>query len=239
MNTNEELDKIWSQDYINEMPSFIKERGYVFSINDTQRDLLITGINPSFREYEDGGESFGFDFQKELKLTKWDNYWGPLKKMVFEPNIIDLRERTAYLDIFYFRERNQKILKDDILKRNCGISFIIDQLRLTQKTIEEIIQPKVIIVKNKESAAYWGRFADKGLIWMGYQLEKIELFECGELYSINGLIDSPERINKEFSKTNLKDSLILFSQHINQYTKREKRPTATFINSLLESYYRK
>lgn len=238
MNTNKELDKIWSQDYVNEMPSFVKERGYVYSINDIQRDFLITGINPSFRDGEKK-ISFGFDFQETLRKAEWDNYWGPLKKMVYDPSSFDLRERTAYLDIFYFRERNQKILKDEILKRNCGISFIIDQLRVTQKTIEEIIQPKVIIIKNKESAAYWGKFADKGLTWMGYQLEKIELFECGELYRINGFIDSPERINKEFSKTNLKNSIILFSQHINQYTKREKRPTATFINSLLESYYRK
>lgn len=159
--------------------------------------------------------------------------------MVYDSTSFDLRERTAYLDIFYFRERNQKILKDEILKRNFGISFIIDQLRVTQKTIEEIIQPKVIIVKNKESAAYWGKYADKGLIWMGYQLEKIELFDCGELYRINGFIDNPERINKEFSETKLKNSLILFSQHINQYTKREKRPTAIFINGLLENYYQK
>lgn len=238
MNIKDELEKIWSQDYINELPLFIKERGYVFSINDIQRDFLITGINPSFREGEQK-ISFGFDFQETLRKAEWDNYWGSLKKMVYDPNNFDLRERTAYLDIFYFRERNQKILKDEILKRNCGISFIIDQLRVTQKTIEEIIQPKVIIVKNKESAAYWGKFADKGLIWMGYQLEKIEFFECGELYKINRFIDRPERINKEFSETKLKNSLILFSQHINQYTKREKRPTATFINGLLEKYYQK
>jgi hypothetical protein len=238
MNIKDELEKIWSQDYINELPLFIKERGYVFSINDIQRDFLITGINPSFREGEQK-ISFGFDFQETLRKAEWDNYWGSLKKMVYDQNNFDLRERTAYLDIFYFREKNQKILKDEILKRNCGISFIIDQLRVTQKTIEEIIQPKVIIVKNKESAAYWGKYADKGLIWMGYQLEKIELFECGELYKINGFIDSPERINKEFSETKLKNSLILFSQHINQYTKREKRPTAIFINGLLENYYQK
>jgi len=238
MNVNDELEKIWSQDYINEMSLFVKERGYVFSINDKQRDILITGINPSFRDGEKT-ISFGFDFQKTLQKTEWDNYWGSLKKMVYEPSRFDLRERTAYLDIFYFRERNQKILKDDILKRKSGILFIIDQLLVTQKTIEEIIKPKVIIVKNKESAAYWGKFAGNGIIWMGYQLEKIELFECGELYKINGFIDSPERINKELSETNLKNSLILFSHHINQYTKKEKRPTATFINSLLESYYHK
>ena len=73
MNIKDELEKIWSQDYINELPLFIKERGYVFSINDIQRDFLITGINPSFREGEQK-ISFGFDFQETLRKAEWDNY---------------------------------------------------------------------------------------------------------------------------------------------------------------------
>lgn len=69
MNIKEELEKIWSQDYINELPFFVKERGYVFSINDIQRDILITGINPSFRDGEKNN-SFGFDFQETLQNTE-------------------------------------------------------------------------------------------------------------------------------------------------------------------------
>src|SRR5690606_37569521 len=96
MNTEEKINDLWSKEYIIELPDFIKERGFVFSHNNAQKDILITGINPSFRKGEKL-ENFGFDFQLTLKEEKYDNYWGPLKKMIFDPkNLIDLREKTAY-----------------------------------------------------------------------------------------------------------------------------------------------
>src|SRR5690606_30886704 len=99
--------------------------------------------------------------------------------------------------------------------------------------IEDIIKPKIIIVKNKESAAYWGKYAEKGIIWMGYELEFLEITQFGELYKIVGLLDSTKRIAPKTKQTNIENSLILFTVHINQYTKKEKRPTPKFINDLL------
>lgn len=232
MDAKNTLDTIWSSEYIQQLPEFVKERGYVYAINEIQRDILITGINPSYRG---DGEylTFGFDFQQTLN-EKYDNYWGPLKKMVYDPeNSIDLKEKSAYLDIFYFREQNQNLLKKQILKSEAGIRFLVEQLKLTQHTIEEYIQPKLIIIKNKESAAYWGKYASDGMIWMGYNFEFIETSNFGELYKIKGLIESQERIAPEIKETNLKDTLVLFTKHINQYTKKENRPTAVFINELL------
>lgn len=235
MNIREELDKIWTKDYIDSLPKFVAERRFVYSINDKEKDILITGINPSFRHGEDL-ISHGFCFEEILNEPKWDNYWGPLKKLVFDfNNGIDLKDKTAYLDIFYFREKEQKKLKNGIIKNTRGIEFLVDQLKITQFIIEKIIKPKVIIVKNKESAAYWGKLAEQGIIWMGYKFEYLESFNCGELFEISGLIDSPERISNE-NKTNLSGSLILFSEHISKYAKREKRPTAFLINELLEKY---
>lgn len=117
-----------------------------------------------------------------------------------------------------------------------GIHFLVDQLQITQKLIEEVIKPKVIIVKNRESAAYWGKLADKGLIWMGYSFKLIESYEYGDLYKIDGLLESKERICQDIKTTNLKGTMVLFSQHINQYTKREKRPTVEAINNILKLY---
>lgn len=234
MNIQENLNKLWSNDYINELPDFIKKRGFVYSENNTQRDILITGINPSFRKDAESG-NFGFDFQLTLKEEKYDNYWSPLKKMVFDPlNTIDLRKKSAYLDIFYFREKEQIRLKKEILKNTRGIHFLVEQLQITQQTIENNIKPKLIIVKNKESAAYWGKLSEKGIIWMGYKFEFVQSYSCGNLYKISGLIDSNERILSEITETNIKGSLVLFTEHINQYTKKEKRPTAVFINELLQ-----
>lgn len=231
------LHKIWSQDYINELPESVKERGFFFSENHIAKDILITGFNPSFRAGDDIN-SHSFDFQCTLKDTKWDNYWSSLKKIIYDPvNNIDLREKTAYLDIFYFREKEQILFKKHILTSQGGIRFAIDQMNLTQHTIENTIKPKVVIVKNRESAAYWGKLANKGFIWMGYHLDFVQDLACGELFRISGLLDSAERISPEIRDTNLKNSLILFTHHINQYTPKEKRPTASLINDLLDKYY--
>jgi hypothetical protein len=234
MNTKEKLIYLWENQYINKLPSFIKERGFVLSENKIQKDILITGINPSFRKDAVKGY-FSFDFQETLQEIKYDTYWGPLKKMLFDnENFIDLRNKAAYLDIFYFREKEQIRLKNEILTNEFGIQFLVDQLSITQSTIEHIIQPKLIIVKNKESGTYWGREAYKNIYWMGYALEFIENCIYGDLYKINGLENNNHRINKTITNTRLINSLILFTEHITQYTKKEKRPTALLLNSLLE-----
>lgn len=234
MNIEKRLTEIWNSEYIDTLPNFIKERGFCYSINNDQKDILITGINPSFRVNTDNNGSFGFDIQTEFQNTKHDNYWSPLKKMVYDNEMnIDLRTNTAYLDIFYFREREQKVLTKEILPNQNGIKFVVDQINLTQHIVEDVIKPKVIIVKNKESSAYWGKFADKNIIWMGYDLEFVENTITGELFRIKGLIDSQERIAPEIKSSNIENTLVLFTQHINQYTKREKRPTAKLIEGLL------
>lgn len=235
MHIEDVLKKIWAENYILELPDFIHKRGYCYSKNNSQKDILITGINPSFREGSENFDSFGFDIQDEFKNNKYDNYWGPLKKMVYdEIQKIDLRPKTSYLDIFYFREKNQKVLKNELLPNKYGLKFLAEQLNLTQHIIEDVIKPKLVIVKNKESSGYWGRLADKSIFWMGYDLEFVESSIIGELFKIKGFINSSERIAPEIKTSNLNNSLILFTSHITQYTKREKRPTAKQIKELLE-----
>ncbi len=110
MNIEQRLLKIWNNDYINSLPSFIKDREFCYSKNESQKDILITGINPSFRDGTDKIGYFGFDIQETFE-GKYDNYWGPLTKMVYDSQAkINLKSITAYLDIFYFRERKQTVL---------------------------------------------------------------------------------------------------------------------------------
>ncbi len=153
MDIKKRLDEIWGADYLNALSPEAKtvlERGYVFYNNEERKDLLITGINPSFREEESKGR-LGFNTTKLLEReAKHDVYWSPIRKMLYNQDI-DLIAQTAYLDIFYFREKEQTFLKRELLSQPEGIRFIVDQLNLTMHTIEEVIQPKLIIVKNKES----------------------------------------------------------------------------------------
>ena len=238
MTMQETLEEIWSQNYIAELPNWVKERGFSFSENHMAKNVLITGFNPSFRSSDVincQGFSHSFNFQNILEKPKWDNYWGSLKKIIYDPlSNIDLRSQTAYLDLFYFRERTQILFKNEIFKSKEGIQFAVDQLKLTQYIVENIIKPKIIIVKNRESAAYWGKYANDGIVWMGYQLEHLDNMPCGDLYKISGLINSSERISPEIQESNLIDSKILFTHHINQYTSKLKRPTALLVSELLE-----
>jgi len=224
------LREIWSQDYIATLPASIEERGFDYSENDAQKDILIAGINPSFDPQEAPDKSYNFGDILFNRVPR-SRYWQPIKKMLCDEGI-DLRDRAAYLDMFYFREKKQAFLKKEILPNPAGIRFLVDQVNLTQHIIEDVVKPKVIVVANKESSTYWGKLASEGIIWMGYDLRLVKRLKEGELYRIAGLLDSDQRVGPEFRETNIKNSLILFSQHINRFTPSEKRLTAHALQAI-------
>lgn len=232
MNYLEQLTGLW-QRIPDQLPIRVKERGYMVSENHGNKDILVTGMNPSFRE---GAvcQSGTFSFESILADNKGDAYWAPIKDMLFSDSV-DLRNKAAYCDLFYFRETEQSFLSKEILSRSDGISFIAEQLNVTQHIIEDIITPKVIVVANKESAAYWGKLSELGYIWMGYDLKYLGNVFCGELYRIEGLLDSQERISPEITESKLKGTFVLFTSYMKSLPK-EKRPTVDFLNTLL-SYY--
>lgn len=260
INIDRRIKEIWQSPYMSDLPNWVKERGYIYADPVPQRDILITGINPSFREGDEeqlanshGPSKNNFDPEKwrndKLKRGKkgirWDTYWGPMYKMLSDDKI-NLLDRFDYLDIFHFREQDQSKLSKEILMsgkedNEGGKRFIADELNLTQHIIEDIIQPRLIVVKNKESWAYWGKLNDEGLIWMGYEFEKIKDYIPGELelHRITGLIDSDKRIAQEFNSENtcLKGCYVLFAKHINQYVSNEKRPTAEMLNNILNKNF--
>ncbi|KGN88386.1 hypothetical protein [Porphyromonas gulae] len=226
------LVEIWNSDYINSLPSLIKERNYAFADN-RQKDILITGFNPSFREGESKDVKYG-PSKKHWESETHDNYFSPIRKILCGNNI-DLRTQADYLDIFYFREREQNFLHSELLSKPEGMQFVVDQLNLTMHIIEDIVKPKLIVVKNKESWAYFGKYAqEKGWVWMGYTFEPICSLPCGELHKISGLVDSTERIAPEITQTGLVGTFVLFTKHINQYTKIEERPTPELLYHLLQ-----
>ena len=228
------IKEIWDKPYMKELPSWVSGRRYRYA-DPIKADLLITGINPSFRKDKDNK-----DLPDELRhgpakvnftLTKYDNYWGPLSKMIDD----DLKGCFDYLDIFHFWEKDQvKLQKEILCKGESGILFIADELNLTQHIIEDVIKPKLILVKNKESWAYWGKI--DGYVWMGYEFEKVKDFPCGELCKIIGL-QSKDRIAPEIEETCLKGCYVLFSKHINQFTKREERPTSDLLKKILNNNF--
>ncbi len=228
------LISIWDDKNIVGLPEFVKSRRFVYCENETQKDILITGINPSFSDKE-SSQNPKYNFQDAINAKHI--YWRTLKRiLITDDGKISLINQCAYSDLFYYREKDQAKLRREIIKSTNGLSFLGAQLNLTQHVIENIIKPKVILVKNKESAAYWGKLSDKGIIWMGYEFEFLRNLPFGEVFKIIGLCKSNERIAPEIKETNLKSSIIIFSKHINQYTKKEERPTPLCLLDLLNEY---
>ena len=54
MSVEKRLSEIWAADYIQTLPSLIKDRGFIFADNE-QKDILITGFNSRCRRFVIGG----------------------------------------------------------------------------------------------------------------------------------------------------------------------------------------
>jgi len=189
-----ELEDIWNKHQNNLKDDSVFKRKFVFA-RPQKSKILITGINPS-----DNGDcihSFTYETAKHAYFTK-------LRKIETD---------AAYLDLFYVRGE-QRIIST-LLNSDIGLPFMLDQLKLTQRIIEDIVMPKLILVFNKESWGFWGYYAKESIIWMGYDLELVEEMNYGNLMRIKGFVNHPDRISDR-TQTNLKGSLIYFSKYMNR-----------------------
>ena len=205
-------------------------RGFCYS-EVSRRDILVMGINPSFRQQENETVknckclSFKYDNVKSN-----DRYFRQIRNFVG-----NLDNKTDYLDVFNYRETVQKKVFT-FLNDKTGVKFLAENLLITQLQIEQVVKPKLIIVKNKDAWMFWGRYAAENqyenCIWMGYILQKVKDTDCGEVYQIKGLIDNRQRVGYDCLKeTQLIGTLILFTKHY-QYCKAAERPTAAIIQEL-------
>ena len=242
-----QLKRIWdntSNPYYSSLHNCeLGKRGFWFPVNPSPAEVLITGINPSFR----GGESHTqspVPVRVIIDNPQYDTYWTTAKRIVFEDRKdrpgygLDFRDKSAFMDLFYFREKNQKCIGNTILHwpDKSGVSFMADQLRVSQERIERL-KPKVIVIKNTESQTYWGKLnsPERECIWMGYEFTSIPFhghprWEVARITGINtknisGLLSS-ELVRQ--------GTVVLFAQHINQYTSVEERPTPETIEQLLK-----
>lgn len=197
----------------------ILQRGFRVCENKVQKDILIVGFNPSF--VEDGNEGFEYSLP-EANGT----YWSSVNKMIQSPSL-SLRHRAAYLDLFSFRETNQEVGEKDVVLNTQMFGYVVEQVSLIQNVIEDVIKPKVIVVKNKGAWTYFG--INPQFTWMGYQYQYIEDLPCGKVYRITGFQASSERINGDRAISNIVGSHVIFTTH----TDTERYPTPTDLNKFL------
>ena len=142
------------------------------------------------------------------------------------------KREVAYMDLLNFRETDQNTVWK-FCKDPKGLELVAENLRLSQLFIEQVVRPRLIMVKNRGSWCFWGKEAKaEENIWMGYRFEHLESLPCGDVCLITGLIDYPGRVSHDcLLETNLKGTLVLFTSHF-QYCATEKLPTPELLARL-------
>lgn len=175
----------------------IMKRGYNICLNTTQKDILIVGYNPPFKK----GETIGN--QAPYLLPEND----VINRLLVSPKT-NLRERAAYIDLFSFRESDRQKANQQVVLNLQMFSYVIEQVCLTQNMIEELIQPKLIIVLDCDAWAYFAKFPE--YTWMGYKYFAAPPFIKHEVFRIVDYVNKPDRINIEREKTNIKNTFVIF-----------------------------
>ena len=132
-----------SSDKLNE----ILARGICYSEVKHACPILVTGINPSYRhgDIACNKDISTFSYQKIIRNGD-DHYFHAINKLFPEY----WKAKVEYLDILNFRETDQNVVWD-FCKDGKGLEFVAQNLRFSQLMIEQVIQPRLIVVKNKSS----------------------------------------------------------------------------------------
>lgn len=177
----------------------IMGRGFAACYIEKQKDILLLGFNPQVGITEsDRIYLFPFRFQ---------GYWGDINKMIKSPGL-DLKSNTQYLDLFAFRESDQEVAIKEVIQNPALFPYVVEQVSLTQEFIETIVIPRVIVVKDKASWAFFGKLPQ--FTWMGYSFEHFKDTPCGEVCKITGFTTKKDRINKQIEHTSLEGTRVLF-----------------------------
>jgi len=214
------LFKKYESTFQNEYLNEIIERGYVFSDVNVESDILICGINPSYRKLGKNIDQPTKNYSYKFKDTENDRYF---KKYHHFFSAYKHEHTIDYLDFFYQRHTQQKDFKL-FFKEERSINFLTEQLQITQETLE-LIEPKAIFLFNRFASNFLGKnnkynFKNETLtnVWLGYIFENTPI---PNTYKIKGFIDLNQRIGNK-KQTNLKGTIVYFSRFLNHYVKQEE-----------------
>lgn len=147
---------IWNK-YANSKFCPILKRGFVFQYDEDEQEceLLFLGINPAFNE----NDAPWFDSYKrpnsdDDKLLPYFKSFDTIEKTLQKE--YNWKSKWTHLDLFAFRETNQKYIETHLLKTPDGISFLYDQLMIARERILHI-KPKVIVVSNALVRMFTGK----------------------------------------------------------------------------------
>jgi hypothetical protein len=205
-----ELTLLWEEyrgKFNNPVLNEVLERGFGFAI-PKKCEVLITGINQSYQpKNPDALLRYSYHDAKH-------SYFTTLRKVV-PTQINEAEVNVSYLDLFYFRNTEQTLLRE-YYKEHSGISFLSRQLKLTQKILEWI-SPKVILIMNKGSWVFWEHTFKYP--WMGYQVKLVNnMLNFGRLYEIIGLKSSSLESSSRTKSSSLIGTKLYLSRHLNRFS---------------------
>lgn len=194
MELNKAIEKVWNQHKKTYLPDIIQEKSYGFYQNYNPKDILVLGLNPFYGKSIKQSKPVKYNVADMLKYVTaesplYECYFNRIQKMLKNSEFsIDLNNQMAYADLFYYRTNERKETLDLLLETKNGFRFLQDQLKITQQLIEEVIQPKVIIVTHLEIAAFLGiSETETEIPSLNYALELVnETFSGYRVYEIKG-----------------------------------------------------
>ena len=127
----------------------ILERSICYSEIKELYRILVTRMNPSFRKGNPACEKYEvpFNYQVVVKGGE-DRYFTAFDRLFSKA----FRQEVAYLHLVNIRETEQKTTWK-FIKAPQGLKLFAGNLRLTQLLIEQVVRPRLIMLKNKGA---WG-----------------------------------------------------------------------------------
>lgn len=229
MDINKSLSLLWHKYKSNTyMPKFVHKRRYCYSLNQSQRDILVLGLNPSLvKTYKNKSIFFNIDkvFENITKSKPPDPYFKRFLDLLNAGN--KKKKNLAYADLLYYRTKAQKRYFNYFTKHLDGILFLEDQLQISQEVIEKIIKPKVILATCWEVLLLLGLFQESNYTnWLGYDLKMVGYTSTNQrIYRIQGVVDDPCTSDIFLKHTNLIGTYVICYSELSINNKSEEYNT--------------
>ena len=178
------------------------KNGYRICQTNEQKDILIVGLYCNTDHIINGRTIYPLSQHERISSLDYNlNGAGD-----------NLQNHAAYMDLFPIQSTSAQfeILKE-IIQNPKMFDYVVEQISLNQTIIEDVVRPKLIIIQDEHSWAFFGKLPE--FVWMGYEFQLIEKTAYGDLCRIVGF-RSDDRIQPDRKQTNLIGTKVLFHQGI-------------------------
>lgn len=142
---------------------FFKELNYSYFYNFVQKDILVLGLNPTKYKAITTSKIKPYQFEDLLNSVTQESYlyfdyFKRIDKILnSQSNEIKLLQGTAYTNFFYYQTNTPVQDLNFLFKNNNSFPFLNQQIKLTHRLLNDVIQPKVIILTYHELLLFFDK----------------------------------------------------------------------------------